>query len=241
MRTMREDIRTVFDKDPAARSVLEVMFCYPGLHALWLHRMANFFWRHHLRLLGRFLSQFSRWLTGIEIHPGAKIGRRFFIDHGMGVVIGETSEIGDDVLLYQGVVLGGTTLEKAKRHPTIGNDVVVGAAAILLGPITVGDGARIGANSVVIRPVPPGATVVGVPGRSVEEGKKPTIDLEHARLPDPISEAIRVILEEQDRLEERIKRVEESTGFAAAPTEFEERRMEIEKAFGEGGGMENSP
>ena len=240
-RTMGEDIRTVFAKDPAARGVLEVMFCYPGLHALWLHRVANFLWRHHFRLPGRFLSQFSRRFTGIEIHPGAKIGRRFFIDHGMGVVIGETSEIGDDVLIYQGVVLGGTTLEKAKRHPTIGNNVVVGAAAILLGPITVGDGARIGANSVVIRPVPPGATVVGVPGRAVEEGKKPAIDLEHARLPDPVSEAIRIILEEQDRLEERIKRVEESTGFVCAPTELEEKRMEIEKAFGEGGGMESTP
>jgi len=155
------------------------------------------------------LSQLNRFLTGIEIHPGARIGRRFFIDHGSGVVIGETAEVGDDVLLYQGVVLGGTTLEKKKRHPTIGNNVVIGAAAILLGAITVGDGAQIGANSVVVNSVPPGATVVGVPGRVVEDRRKPVLDLEHGRLPDPISEAIRLILEEQGRLAERIKRIEE--------------------------------
>jgi serine O-acetyltransferase len=207
---LREDLRTVFDKDPAARNTLEVIFCYPGLHALWLHRFAHFLWRRRLRFTGRLLSHLNRFFTGIEIHPGATIGRRFFIDHGMGVVIGETSEIGNDVLMYQGVVLGGTTLQKQKRHPSIGNNVVIGAGATLLGPITVGDGARIGAGSVVVESVPPGATVVGVPGRSVAEGRKPALDLEHGRLPDPVNEAIRLILAEQAELAERLRRLEES-------------------------------
>jgi len=204
-----EDLKTVFTKDPAARNSLEVIFCYPGLHALWFHRIAHFLWRHKLRLTGRLLSQFSRGFTGIEIHPGATIGRRFFIDHGMGVVIGETSEIGDDVLLYQGVVLGGTTHEKRKRHPTIGNNVVVGAGAALLGSITIGDGVRIGAGSVVVQAVPPGATVVGVPGRTVGEGA-PAEVLEHGRLPDPVNEALRLILDQQAGLADRLRRLEES-------------------------------
>ena len=215
-KVLREDIRTVFDKDPAARNTWEVLFCYPGLHALWLHRLAHFFWRHKLRLLGRFLSQLSRFATGIEIHPGASIGRRFFIDHGMGVVIGETAEIGDDVLLYQGVVLGGTTLAKKKRHPSISNDVVIGAGATLLGPINVGDGARIGAGSVVVQSVPPRATVVGVPGRAVKEGRRAALDLEHGQLPDPVSEAIRHVLEEQEHLAQRLKRLEESLNVHGA-------------------------
>jgi len=160
---LREDIQTVFTKDPAARSVLEVICCYPGLHALWFHRLAHSLWQRKLRLPARLLSHVSRFLTGIEIHPGAKIGRRLFIDHGAGVVIGETSEIGDDVLLYQGTVLGGTSLEKKKRHPTIGNGVVIGSGAITLGAITIGDDARIGSGSVVVKSVPPGATVVGIP------------------------------------------------------------------------------
>jgi len=206
---MREDTQTVFAKDPAAKSLLEVFFCYPGLHAIWVHRIAHFLWNHKLLLIARFISLFTRWLTGIEIHPGANIGRRFFIDHGMGVVVGETAEIGDDVLLYQGVVLGGTTLEKKKRHPTLGNNVVVGAGAILLGAITVGDGARIAAGSVVVHDVPVGATVVGVPGRigmgfSVKEAQ----DLEHGKLPDPIADAIRFVLKEQEKLEERVKKLE---------------------------------
>ena len=206
---LREDMRTVFAEDPAARNSLEVMFCYPGLHALWIHRVSHFFWRHRLRLLGRFLSHCSRFWTGIEIHPGASIGRRFFIDHGMGVVIGETSEIGDDVLMYQGVVLGGTTHEKRKRHPTIGSNVVIGAGATLLGAINVGTGARIGAGSVVVQDVPAGSTVVGVPGRVVT-GERPAEALEHGRLPDPVSEAIRNVLDDQDDLSERLKKVEEA-------------------------------
>lgn len=207
---LREDLRTVFAKDPAARNTLEVILCYPGLHALWLHRIAHFLWRHKLHISGRLLSQLNRFFTGVEIHPGAYIGRRFFIDHGMSVVIGETSEIGDDVLMYQGVVLGGTSHEKRKRHPTIGNNVVIGAGATLLGAIDIGDGARIGAGSVVVQPVPPGATVVGIPGRLVEEGWKPALDLEHGRLPDPVNEAIRHVLEEQAELAKRLQRIEES-------------------------------
>ena len=206
----REDLRTVFAKDPAARTILEVIFCYPGLHALWLHRIAHFLWRYKLRFSGRLLSHLNRFFTGIEIHPGAAIGRRFFIDHGMGVVIGETSDIGDDVLMYQGVVLGGTSLEKRKRHRTIGNNVVIGAGATLLGAIEIGDGARIGAGSVVVQSVPPGATVVGVPGRVAEERPKPALDLEHGRLPDPVNEAIRLVLEEQAELAKRLQRIEES-------------------------------
>ncbi len=202
---LKEDIQTVFAKDPAARNILEVLFCYPGLHALWLQRIAHFLWTHKLKLLGRLVSHLNRFLTGIEIHPGAKIGRRFFIDHGMGVVIGETADIGDDCLIYQGVVLGGTSLEKKKRHPTVGNNVVIGAGATLLGAIRIGDGAKIGSGSVVVKDVPPGATVVGVPGRIVEEDRKTVIDLEHGRLPDPF-------LKEIQRLEERIRKLEKKIG-----------------------------
>ena len=213
-KTLREDMATVFDKDPAARNTLEVLLCYPGLHALWCHRFAHYMWQHNFKLLARLISQISRFLTGIEIHPGAKIGRRFFIDHGAGVVIGETSEIGDDVLLYQGVVLGGTTLEKKKRHPTLGNNVEMGSGAIALGAITIGDDARIGSGSVVIKSVPLGATVVGIPGRVVRDRHAPYQDLEHAKLPDPIEKAMHNILREQRKLEERLHRLEESADAA---------------------------
>jgi serine O-acetyltransferase len=175
------------------------------------------------------LSHANRFLTGVEIHPGAKIGRRFFLDHGMGVVIGETAEIGDDVLMYQGVVLGGTSLEKKKRHPTIGNNVVIGAAAILLGPITVGKGARVGANSVVVKSVPPEATVVGVPGRIVEDKRLPVIDLEHGRLPDPVNEAIGLVLEKQDKLEKRISQLEELLRADSISSESKSRSQIIQK------------
>jgi len=228
-KTLREDIQTVFTKDPAARSVAEVILCYPGLHALWFHRLAHFLWQHKLKLLARTLSHINRFLTGIEIHPGAKIGRRFFIDHGAGVVIGETSDIGDNVLLYQGVVLGGTTLEKRKRHPTLGNNVEMGSGAIALGPITIGDGARIGSGSVVIKSVPPGATVVGIPGKTVEDRRKPLMDLEHGKLPDPVAEAIKLVLEEQDKLEERLKRLEKSSGIAVTKDELKKERKKIER------------
>lgn len=228
-KSFREDIQTVFTKDPAARSVAEVILCYPGLHALWFHRLTHFLWQHKLKLLARTLSHINRFLTGIEIHPGAKIGQRFFIDHGAGVVIGETSEIGDNVLLYQGVVLGGTTLEKKKRHPTLGNNVEMGSGAIALGPVTIGDGARIGSGSVVIKSVPPGATVVGIPGKTVEDRRKPLMDLEHGKLPDPVAEAIKLVLEEQDKLEERLKRLEKASGLTVTKDELKKERKKIER------------
>ena len=236
-KTLKEDIQTVFAKDPAARSVLEVIFCYPGLHALWFHRLAHFLWRHKFRFLARFASHVSRFLTGIEIHPGAKIGRRFFIDHGAAVVIGETAEVGDDVLIYQGVVLGGTTLKKEKRHPTIGNNVVIGTGAVALGAITVGEGARIGSGSVVVKSVPPGATVVGIPGRVVEDRHKPFSDLDHGKLPDPVAEAIRLVLGEQEKLGERLKRLESSSGIVTPKEELVETTREIAREFSQGEGV----
>ncbi|MEE8598563.1 MAG: serine O-acetyltransferase [Dehalococcoidales bacterium] len=236
-KTLKEDIQTVFAKDPAARSVLEVIFCYPGLHALWSYRLAHFLWRYKLRFLARFASHVSRFLTGIEIHPGAKIGRRFFIDHGAGVVIGETTQVGDDVLMYQGVVLGGTTLKKEKRHPTISNNVVMGAGAVALGAITIGEGARIGSGSVVVKSVPPGATVVGIPGRVVEDRHKPFLDLDHGKLPDPVAEAIRLVLREQEKLGERLNRLESSSGILTPKDELVERAGEIAREFSQGGGV----
>ncbi len=209
--SIREDIQTVFDKDPAARSVWEVLTCYPGLHAIWMHRISHFLWTHKLFFLARLTSHLSRFLTGVEIHPGAKIGRRFFIDHGMGVVIGETAEVGDDVLMYMGTVLGGTSLDKVKRHPTIEDGVVIGAGSIVLGPITVGRGAKIGAGSVVVRSVPQGATVVGVPGRIAEpECPSTRTDLDYGTLPDPMLRVVSRLLDRQNRLEEKIRSLEKS-------------------------------
>ena len=207
---IREDVQTVFDKDPAARTVWEVLCCYPGLHAVWLHRLSHFLWQHKMRFPARFLSHIGRWLTGIEIHPGAKLGRRLFIDHGMGVVIGETAEIGDDVLLYQGVVLGGTSLQKTKRHPTVGNNVVIGSGSIVLGPIVVGDNAKVGAGSVVIRGVPAGATVVGVPARLIGQPAlgRAVLDLDHGKLPDPVVKAISEAFDQQAILADRVRELE---------------------------------
>ncbi|WP_447553952.1 serine O-acetyltransferase [Vreelandella sp. EE22] len=179
---LREDINSVFDRDPAARNFLEVLTNYPGLHALLLHRGAHWLWKKNLKWLARSISTFGRWLTGIEIHPGATIGRRFFIDHGMGVVIGETALVGDNVTLYQGVTLGGTSWNKGKRHPTLGDGVIVGAGAKILGPFTVGAGAKVGSNAVVTKEVPAGATVVGIPGKVV---KRPEPDVEAALEVDP--------------------------------------------------------
>ncbi|WP_268799806.1 serine O-acetyltransferase [Pseudomonas huanghezhanensis] len=164
---LREDIQSVFHRDPAARNAFEVLTCYPGMHAIWLHRLSRWLWLSGFKWPARMVSNFGRWLTGIEIHPGAKVGRRFFIDHGMGIVIGETAEIGDDVTLYQGVTLGGTSWNKGKRHPTLESGVVVGAGAKVLGPFTVGAGAKVGSNAVVTKAVPAGATVVGIPGRII--------------------------------------------------------------------------
>lgn len=207
---LKEDLHTIKERDPAAKNYLEILICYPGLHALWLHRVAHFFYKRGWYTTARLISHLSRAWTGIEIHPGAKIGRRLFIDHGMGVVIGETAEIGDDCLIYKGVVLGGTTLEKKKRHPTLGNRVVVGSNAVILGAITVGDGARIGSGSVVVKPVPPGATVVGVPGRIIERPtpEKLDLDFEHGNLPDPLSDLMKMLLQLHHKLEERVKRLE---------------------------------
>ena len=235
-RMIREDIKTVFAKDPAARSTLEIFFCYSGLHAIWAHRINHFLWTHGFKLCARYFSTVARFFTGIEIHPGAKIGRRCFIDHGTGIVIGETAEVGDDVLMYQGSGLIGTSTKKEKRHPTIGNNVEIGAGAFVMGAITVGDGARIGAGSVVIRPVPPNVTVVGVPGKVVTKQVKPAMDLEHAQLPDPLAEAIRLILKEQHNVEERLKKVEENCGMVSLPDVFEAQKEEIEKELGQGEG-----
>jgi serine O-acetyltransferase len=206
---LREDIASVFDRDPAARTTWEVLTCYPGLHALVIHRLGHWFWSHGLRWLGRLTSHIGRWLTGIEIHPGATIGRRVFIDHGMGVVIGETAEIGEDTTLYHGVTLGGTTWNKGKRHPTLGRNVVVGAGAKILGPIKVGDGAKVGSNAVVVKDVPEGATVVGIPGRIVDAG--PT--KEGARFAayavvqnqdDPYAKAIQTLVDHSHELEQSL-------------------------------------
>jgi len=208
---IKKDIQAVFERDPAAKSVVEVLLCYPGLHAIWAHRIAHFLYEKRFFVLARIISQIARFFTGIEIHPGAKIGEGLFIDHGMGVVIGETTEIGDNVTLYQGVTLGGTGKEKGKRHPTIGNNVVISAGAKVLGSITVGDGAKIGAGAVVLKPVPPYSTVVGVPGRVVvQNGKRVTgIDLEHGKLPDPIQWALETLQKRIDALEDRIRELEE--------------------------------
>lgn len=216
---IKEDIRCVFDRDPAARNSFEVLTTYPGLHALLFHRFAHGIWNIGLQWLARVISAISRWLTGIEIHPGAKIGRRFFIDHGMGVVIGETAEIGDDCTLYHGVTLGGTSWEKGKRHPTLKNNVVVGAGAKVLGPIVLGEGVRIGSNAVVVKDVPEGSTVVGVPGRVVSAGKTEDEKRRHATAkkmgfdaygatsdaPDPVANAINSILDHVHMVDNRME------------------------------------
>jgi len=202
MIVFREEIAVTRKRDPAAKSSLEIIFLYQGLHALIRHRIAHFFYKIKFFFIARFISQVSRLLTGIEIHPGAKIGKRFFIDHGMGVVIGETAIVGDDVLLYQGVTLGGTGLEQGKRHPTIGNNVVVGAGAKILGNITIGDNSYVGANAVVIKDVPPNSTVVGVPGRvTKQDGRKIEVSLEHSHVLDPIMQNIEDLQKRIEKLE----------------------------------------
>lgn len=216
---MREDIRSVFHRDPAARNAFEVLTCYPGLHAIWMHRIAHALWNRNWKWLARMLSNFSRWATGIEIHPGAKIGQRFFIDHGMGIVIGETAEIGNDVTLYQGVTLGGTSWNTGKRHPTLEDGVVVGAGAKVLGPFTVGAGAKIGSNAVVTKAVPAGATVVGIPGRVIvkpdaeEQAKRQAIAEKFGfdaygvseDMPDPVARAIGQLLDHLQAVDDRLE------------------------------------
>ena len=208
--TIREQIDTIFREDPAAKSVVEILLCYPGLHAALLHRLSHPLYKAGVPLLPRLISQFARWMTGIEIHPGAKIGRRFFIDHGMGVVIGETAEIGDDVLIYQGVTLGGTGKESGKRHPTLGNKVVVGGGAKVLGNITIGDNARIGAGSVVIHSVPENSTVVGIPGKVVRTRADASETLDHGKLPDPEGQAIADLTRRVAELEATLKELADS-------------------------------
>jgi serine O-acetyltransferase len=218
LRHMAEDVRAVFERDPAARSTLEILLLYPGLHAIWIHRFSHRLWLWKFRFPARFLAHAARFLTGVEIHPGAVLGRRFFIDHGMGIVIGETAEVGDDVLMYQGTVLGGTSLHKGKRHPTVGNRVTIGAHASVLGPVKIEDDVLIGGGSVVITDVPRGATVVGVPGRvqkRVVEGI-PILDLEHGRLRDPLADAVKMLLGIQSGLERRIEDLETQHGIRSA-------------------------
>ncbi len=216
---LKEDLKTVFERDPAARSALEILFCYPGFHALLFYRLAHALWRRKWYFLGRLTSHIGRFFTGIEIHPGARIGRRFFIDHGMGVVIGETTEIGDDCTLYHGVTLGGTSWAKEKRHPTLGNNVVVGAGAKVLGPFKVGDNSKIGSNSVVVKEVPVNSTVVGVPGRVVYANGVRNVekqDLEHGQLPDPGAQALQCLFDRLNSLETRVQELTEE-GSAAEP------------------------
>lgn len=204
---IRKTIATVYERDPAARNFWEIVTCYTGLHAILIHKISRFLWKNHLKTIARMLSTLARWWTGIEIHPGAKIGRRFFIDHGTGVVIGETSEIHDDVTMYQGAVLGGTSWTKGKRHPTLEEHVVVGAHTVLLGPITIGHHSRIGAGSVVVHDVPPHSTVVGIPGRVVRrlDENLPHSELEHGTIPDPFWDAIESLETRLKALEDRLK------------------------------------
>jgi len=233
---LRDDIASVFARDPAARTTWEVLTCYPGLHALYVHKLASWFWRHGLRWFGRFTSHIGRILTGIEIHPGALIGRRVFIDHGMGVVIGETAEIGDDVTLYHGVTLGGTSWGKGKRHPTLEKGVVIGAGAKVLGPILIGEGAKIGANAVVVKDVRPNAVVVGVPGRVVED-----VSPEQAarfaayavvqNQDDPTGKAIQTLIEHSRELEQAVATLTERLRRLEAEREREGTRSDPLRAI----------
>jgi len=209
----KEDIDVVFDQDPAARSYLEVILTYSGVHAIWAHRIAHAFYKRKFFFIARVISQISRFFTGIEIHPGAKIGRRFFIDHGMGVVIGETCEIGDNVTVYQGVTLGGTGKEKGKRHPTIKDNVLIATGAKVLGSITIGENSKIGAGSVVLKDVPPNSTVVGIPGRIVvKDGVKVTKDLNHSDLPDPINDRLKEMESEIQQLKHQLHELKKERG-----------------------------
>jgi serine O-acetyltransferase len=220
----REDVRAVCANDPAARSPWEVALLYPGLHALWMHRAAHALWTHERPFLARALSHVNRFATGIEIHPGAQIGRRVVIDHGMGIVIGETATVGDDCLLYKGIVLGGTTTSHGRRHPQLGKHVVVGSNACILGSIEIGDGARVGSGSVVIKPVPANATVVGVPARIIVPAHaRFDAALDHANLPDPVSEMLRALAGQNQRLRERVAELERMLGVSTHEDESEER------------------
>jgi len=216
--TLREDFRAVFERDPAVRSVAEIIFCYPGFHALLFYRLAHILWQAKFYFLGRLISHLGRFFTGIEIHPGARIGSGFFIDHGMGVVIGETAEIGNNCTLYHGVTLGGTSWAKEKRHPTLRDNVVIGSGAKILGPFEVGENSKVGSNSVVVKAVPPNSTVVGIPGKIVvsddRKAKEEKADLEHGQLPDPQAKAIECLFEQIRSLQDEVAQLK----AAAAPT-----------------------
>jgi serine O-acetyltransferase len=205
LKTVREEISTVLERDPAARSRLEVLLCYAGLHAVWAHRITHWLWEHGFLLLARLLSQWARLLTGIEIHPGAALGKRFFIDHGMGVVIGETARVGDDVTIYQGVTLGGTGRRNGKRHPTLRNNVVVGAGAQILGNITVGENSRVGAGSVVLTDVPDNSTIVGVPGHLIFRDSKRVVITDPKEIRDPLSDALADVARRLQELEAKVE------------------------------------
>ncbi|HLI63402.1 MAG TPA: serine O-acetyltransferase [Terriglobales bacterium] len=222
--SMREDIAAVLDRDPAAKSPLEVVLLYSGLHALWAYRFYHWLWIHNRRFLARALSQVTRFITGIEIHPGAEIGRRFFIDHGMGVVIGETTIIGDDVTLFQGVTLGGTGKETGKRHPTLRNNVVVGAGARVLGNIVIGENSRVGAGSVVLRDVPDNSTVVGVPGHIVLRKGKRVVIIDPKQINDPLSEALAAVANEVKKLKEEVRQLQ---GRGLVSANGEDRLQEV--------------
>ena len=248
-KNLREYLNSIFQRDPAARSMFELLTVYPGIHALAFHRLAHGLWNWHLRWPARMFSQLARWLTGVEIHPGAKIGRRFFIDHGMGVVIGETAEIGDDVTLYHGVTLGGTTWRKEKRHPTLGNNVVVGAGAKILGPIVIGDNARVGSNSVVVKDVPAGATVVGIPGRIIGPKKDDTKSLlreamakkigfdaygQSPDMPDPVAHAMDLMLDHMHLVDQKMKNLSMALEKAGIKVNLEIPELEVDN-------LEDSP
>jgi len=228
-----EDIRTIRAHDPAARGVVEILLCYPGLHALWMHGLAHRLWSWRIPVLPRFVSHVARFLTGIEIHPGARIGRRVFIDHGMGVVIGETAEVGDGCLIYQGVTLGGTSLSRGKRHPTLEEHVVVGSGAKVLGNITIGRNSRIGSGAVVIKSAPPHSTIVGIPGRVVEESeaeeRRPGHELEHNRLPDPTAKAITALHGQVEELAREVAELRQRPVAVAVPHGL--TLDEVERAF----------
>jgi serine O-acetyltransferase len=230
--SVREDIAAVFERDPAARSYFEVLLCYPGLHALWWYRPNHWLWRHRFLLVARFGSQVARWFTGIEIHPGAQIGHRLFIDHGMGVVIGETAIVGDDVTIYQGVTLGGTGKEKGKRHPTVGNNVTIGAGARLLGNITIGENCRVGAGSVVLRNVPENSTIVGVPGHIVLRNGKRVVLTDPKEISDPLSDVIIKLAAEVHELREKFQEhSHEALGAEPDLSIDEEQPVGVRKKF----------
>jgi len=223
-----EDIATVLERDPAAKSRLEIFLCYSGLHAVWLHHITHWLWERRFYLLARWLSQMARFFTGIEIHPGAQLGRRFFIDHGMGVVIGETAVVGDDVTLYQGVTLGGTGKEQGKRHPTIGNNVVIGGGAKVLGNITVGNNCRVGAGSVVTRNVPDDSTIVGVPGHIIFRNGKRVVITDPKQINDPLSEALAAVATEVNKLRDRVHQLEGEAATNGDSNRLEEIIHEID-------------